>query len=257
MSAPKVYPAPRGDRPHPLRSSGSLQSKSHIAPSWGTKIFPVSLIISLLDPKNKLTFLNTIECSYVVKIVYARTKPSMKPHNLIFNKCGERQIVKKIGEIFPNVGVSILAQTLIVKAVNLRNLSGFMVSSKNEYSAWKSDFKAYQKRDGFYAIVSSIDIIAKEEVVSVRCLSPNSKKLHKIMKLSVNIATDGNRCINFLNIFLLNEYFASFLGEKLHVIFRNIVAFQKLLDPFVKPCKPIGIHSVVDYLKHQQNSDQN
>ena len=35
-SCPKVYPAPRGETPHPNRSSGSLQSRSHIAPSWGT-----------------------------------------------------------------------------------------------------------------------------------------------------------------------------------------------------------------------------
>ena len=35
-SCPKVYPAPRGETPHPNRSSGSLQSRSHMAPSWGT-----------------------------------------------------------------------------------------------------------------------------------------------------------------------------------------------------------------------------
>jgi len=37
MSAPHVQPAPLGLTPHPaLASSGSLQSKSHIAPSCGT-----------------------------------------------------------------------------------------------------------------------------------------------------------------------------------------------------------------------------
>lgn len=35
-SAPNVYPAPRGEMPHPDRSSGSLHSKSHIGPSCGT-----------------------------------------------------------------------------------------------------------------------------------------------------------------------------------------------------------------------------
>lgn len=36
MSCPNVYPAPRGDIPHPQRSSGSDHSKSHMGPSWGT-----------------------------------------------------------------------------------------------------------------------------------------------------------------------------------------------------------------------------
>ena len=36
ISCPNVYPAPRGLMPQPHRSSGSLQSRSHIGPSWGT-----------------------------------------------------------------------------------------------------------------------------------------------------------------------------------------------------------------------------
>lgn len=36
MSWPKVQPAPRGFMPHPARSSGSDQTRSHIGPSWGT-----------------------------------------------------------------------------------------------------------------------------------------------------------------------------------------------------------------------------
>ncbi len=36
MSLPNVYPAPRGEMPHPARSSGSDHSRSHMGPSCGT-----------------------------------------------------------------------------------------------------------------------------------------------------------------------------------------------------------------------------
>eukprot|EP00955_Chlamydomonas_euryale_P107653 365788-Chlamydomonas_euryale.AAC.4 len=36
MSWPYVYPAPRGEIPQPMRSSGSDHKRSHIGPSCGT-----------------------------------------------------------------------------------------------------------------------------------------------------------------------------------------------------------------------------
>lgn len=53
----------------------------------------------------------------------------MEAEDLIFDEGGEREEIEEIGEVFPNIGVAILAQTLVVEAVDLRNLARFVVAA--------------------------------------------------------------------------------------------------------------------------------
>lgn len=41
------------------------------------------------------------------------------------------KVVEKVGEILPNVRVAVLSETLVVEAVNLRDLSAFVVPSED------------------------------------------------------------------------------------------------------------------------------
>ena len=43
----------------------------------------------------------------------------MQAEDLTVHQGGQRKVVKKVGEIFPNIGIAILAQTFVVKPVNL------------------------------------------------------------------------------------------------------------------------------------------
>ena len=47
---------------------------------------------------------------------------------MILDESGEGEVVEQVGEVAPNVGVSVLAQALVVEAVDLGDLSGFAVS---------------------------------------------------------------------------------------------------------------------------------
>ena len=50
---------------------------------------------------------------------------------LVFNEGGKREVVEEVGEVSPYVRVPVLAETLVVEAVYLRNLSRFVVAPKN------------------------------------------------------------------------------------------------------------------------------
>jgi len=43
----------------------------------------------------------------------------------------QRQVVKEIGEILPDVGVAVLAQTLVIEAVDLCDLTTLMVTTQD------------------------------------------------------------------------------------------------------------------------------
>lgn len=66
----------------------------------------------------------------------------MEAEKLVFDYCGQGQKVKKLSQAFPDVGVTIFAAALIVKAINLSYLPGFMVSAQNGNPVFVSDFES-------------------------------------------------------------------------------------------------------------------
>jgi len=59
---------------------------------------------------------------------------------LIGNNSSQRKIIKELSEILPDIGITIFSVTLIVKAVDLSDLSAFVVSSEKSDSVSISDF---------------------------------------------------------------------------------------------------------------------
>ena len=47
----------------------------------------------------------------------------MKAEYFLFNDCSEREVVKEISEVLPHIGISVLSETLIIKPIDLSNLS--------------------------------------------------------------------------------------------------------------------------------------
>lgn len=42
--------------------------------------------------------------------------------HLLVDQCGERQVVKQVCEVLPDIGVAVLPQTFIVEAIDLCDL---------------------------------------------------------------------------------------------------------------------------------------
>lgn len=58
-----------------------------------------------------------------------KTKNHKYITHLVVNERGERQIVKEVREVLPDICVAVLAQTLIVKAIHLRDLATLVIAS--------------------------------------------------------------------------------------------------------------------------------
>ena len=72
------------------------------------------------------------------------------------------------------------------------NLSGLVVTSENGDSVLKADLKGHKEGHCLDGIVSSVDVVTHEEVVSVWNLSANHKELAQVMELTVDVTTDGH-----------------------------------------------------------------
>ena len=87
---------------------------------------------------------------------------------MIFDEGGERKEVKQVGEVAPNICVSVLAQTLVVKPVNLSDLSTFVVSTEDCDAVTVTELHRYKESYGFDGIVPSVYVVAHKEVICVR-----------------------------------------------------------------------------------------
>lgn len=66
----------------------------------------------------------------------------MQAEYLVLDDSSQRQEVKQISQVLPYVGVAVLAQTLVVETINLRDLPTLMISSQNSDAVFKSNFEA-------------------------------------------------------------------------------------------------------------------
>jgi hypothetical protein len=104
-------------------------------------------------------FLDTIQRSNVVESIDRRAQPTVQTEDLVFNESSEGKVVEEIGEVFPHVGVAIFAKALVVESVDLGDLTGLVIATKDGDTLGVTNLQANKKGHSFDGIVASIDII--------------------------------------------------------------------------------------------------
>jgi len=68
-------------------------------------------------------FLDAIKRSDVVKCIDAGRETAVQAEDLVVDQGSEREVVEEVCEVFPDVGVAVFAEALVVEAVDLGDLS--------------------------------------------------------------------------------------------------------------------------------------
>ena len=195
----------------------------------------------------------------------------MEAENLIFNHSCKWKVVEEFCELFPDVCVAILPQTLIIESVSihnrgtrlmimslwyenlntdrteteplhqvycfdlikeckifwsdlnfyellncsrakfwdlhLSNLSALVVTSENGESILEADLQGNKKSHSLDWIVTTVDIIAHEQIVCVRRLSTNFEEFSEVMELTMDISADCDGSTHLLDVRLINKDF--------------------------------------------------
>ena len=113
------------------------------------------LVRHLLDP---------VQGPDVVQSVDAGGQAAVQAEDLVVDEGGEGEVVEEIGEVFPDVGVAVLAQALVVEAVHLRDLARFVVAPQNRDALGVADFERDEEGDGLDGVVASVDVVALRKV---------------------------------------------------------------------------------------------
>ncbi len=74
----------------------------------------------------------------------------MEAEDLVVDEGGERQVVKEVGEVLPNIGVAIFPKAFVIKAIHLRDLTGFVITAEDGDALGVSDFESNEEGDSLY-----------------------------------------------------------------------------------------------------------
>ena len=105
-------------------------------------------------------FLNAVEGSNVVKGVNTGRQTAMETEDLILDQCSKWEIIEQVGKVFPDIGVTVFAQTLVVESIHLGDLARFVIASEDGNALGVTDFESDEKGDSLDGEVSTVDIVA-------------------------------------------------------------------------------------------------
>ena len=153
----------------------------------------------------------------------------MYREQLVLHERRERQVVEEVGEDLPDVGVAVLAQALVVEAVDLRDLPALVVPSDERDPVRVAHLQREQQQEGLDGVEAAVDEVAHEEVVGVGYRPPHFEELLQVVKLPVDVAADRYRGIDALHIALFNKDLTGLGAQALHLRLFDVLASLELL----------------------------
>lgn len=103
--------------------------------------------------------LNTVKSSDVIESVDAGRKTTVETEDLVVDQGSQGKVVEEVGEVFPHVGVAILAQALVVESINLCDLARLVVATENGNTLGVSDLERDKQSHCLDRVVTTIDIV--------------------------------------------------------------------------------------------------
>ena len=137
----------------------------------------------------------------------------MYTENPIINNSSKRQKIEYFCAKPPNINRSILPQTLIIKSINLSNLSTLMISPNQSNLIPIPNLQRQKQKESLYRMEPPIDEITHENIISFWTISSDLKQLHQIIELAMDISANSYWCFNILNVTFLKQNIPSHITQ--------------------------------------------
>jgi len=105
-------------------------------------------------------FLDAVQGANVVQRVDTRRQTTVKTKYLVVDQGRERQVVEQVGKVLPHIGVAVLAKTLVVEPVHLRDLARLVVAAEDGDALRVADLEGHKQGHRLDRVVSSVHVIA-------------------------------------------------------------------------------------------------
>mmetsp|Transcript_19392 Transcript_19392/g.56728 ORF Transcript_19392/g.56728 Transcript_19392/m.56728 type:complete len:305 (+) Transcript_19392:329-1243(+) len=175
--------------------------------------------------------LHSIQLPHVIERIDGRAEAAVEAKDAVLHERRQGEVVEEIREHLPHVGRAVLPNALVVEAVHLRDLAGFVIAPEDKDSIGIADLEADQHGDGFDGVISPIDVIPHEEVVGIGRRSADAVQLHEIVPLAVNVAAHRDGRGDRLDVGFVGEMFPRLVAQLTHLRFAQRSADGQFGEP--------------------------
>mmetsp|Transcript_3207 Transcript_3207/g.13915 ORF Transcript_3207/g.13915 Transcript_3207/m.13915 type:complete len:312 (+) Transcript_3207:1674-2609(+) len=158
------------------------------------------------------------ELAYVLQRVQTGAQAAVRAEDLVLDSRRQGQVVEHVGDVLPHVRVAVLAQALVVEAVHLRDLPRLVVAADDGDAIGVANLERHHQRDRLDRVITSVYVVAQEEVVCVRRVSAKLEHLQQVVKLSVDVADDRHGRPHAVYVGLLADQTARALAQLQHLL---------------------------------------
>lgn len=124
--------------------------------------------------------------------VQVGTEATVHSEDLLVDDGGDGQAVEAVGEGLPQLDV-VATLALIVEAVDAVDGGTFVVSAENEKVLGVLYLVRKEQAYGLEGLLAAVNVVAKEQVVSLRGEAPVLEEAQQIVVLPVDVSADLER----------------------------------------------------------------
>ena len=101
-----------------------------------------------------------------------------------------------------------------------------MVSSKDRDSVWISYLQCDEKSHCLNRVITSIHVVAHEEIVVIRQLTSDLEEFLQVIELTMDVSTNGDGSSYWLHVALVHKDLFCFVAQSLDAILRQRFALK-------------------------------
>jgi len=181
------------------------------------------------------------QAPHLIKAGDLRRQTTVHAHDLLIDKSADRHAVEDVTELFPKLDV-VTPLALIVEPIDSGDGCTFVVASQEEEILWVLRLVCKQQDDGLQALLATIDVVTKEEVITLRRTPTILEKTKKVVVLAMNITADLQRCLQFQQRILIKKDATNCCAECFHLRLWNLDQLPRLAT--------LGFEALIDDLVH-------
>jgi len=159
-----------------------------------------------------------------------RRQAAVHAEDLAVDDGRQTDVVEDFGAVLPDRDGAVLAQALVVEAVDLRDLARFVVAADERDAVRVADFEREEEKERFDAVEAAVDEVAQEEVVGLWHVAADAEQLLEVVELAVDVAADGDRRVDCLHVGLFGKDLARLRAQRFHLALLDDLALFQLLD---------------------------
>ena len=85
-------------------------------------------------------FLFSVKWPDVIDVLNVGRESTMHTENFIINNCSKWKVVKDVSTVLPNIETAVFPETLVIKSIDLSNLSWFVIAPDEKELVFVPDF---------------------------------------------------------------------------------------------------------------------